>query len=104
MFKLNPKPTFTGTALIAVPGGPAEKLKLVFKHKTRDESADFFSRAAKSEDPEAKTLLEIVAGWEDVDAEFSQENLAQLLQNYHNAVPAIFEAYTTELSTARKGN
>ena len=46
MFKLNPKPTFVGTAVMAVPGGPAEKLRLVFKHKTRDEASAFFQAGA----------------------------------------------------------
>ena len=35
LFKLNPNPTFVGTATIAVPGGEAQKLRLIFKHKTR---------------------------------------------------------------------
>jgi hypothetical protein len=104
MFKLNPNPTFVGTASIAVPGGEAEKLRLVFKHKTRDDAKAFFERAAKSDESESKLLLEIIAGWEDVDAEFSEDALSQLLQNYHNAAQAIFEGYMAELTAARRGN
>lgn len=104
MFKLNPNPTFPGTATIAVPGGEAATLKLVFKHKTRDEAKAFFERAAKSDEKESALMLEVIAGWEDVDAPFSEENLALLLQNYHNAPNAIFQAYMAELSTARRGN
>lgn len=104
MFKLNPNPTFVGTATIAVPGGEAEKLRLVFKHKTRDEAAAFFERAAKSGEKESVLLMEIVAGWEDVDAEFSEEALETLLQNYHTSPRAIFDAYLDELTAARKGN
>lgn len=104
MFKVNPNPTFPGTATIAVPGDEPEKLRLVFKHKTRDDAQAFFERAAKAEEPESKLLLEIVAGWEDVDEPFSEDAMRRLLQNYHNAPQAIFEAYTAELSGARRGN
>ena len=104
MFKLNPNPTFVGTATIAVPGGEAEKLRLVFKHKTRDDAKAFFERAAKSDEPEAKLLLEIVDGWEGVDTDFSEAAIGALLQNYHPAAQAIFEAYMAELTAARRGN
>lgn len=104
MFKLNPNPTFAGTATIVVPGGEAEKLRLVFRHKTRDDAKAFFERAAKAEEKESTLLLEIIAGWEDVDAEFSEDALAKLLQNYHTAPSAIFEAYMAELTAARRGN
>lgn len=104
MFKINPNPTFPGTATIAVPGGEAATLKLVFKHKTRDQAKAFFENASKSDEKESKQLMEILAGWEDVDTEFSEASLDHLLQNYHNAASAIFEAYMVELTQARKGN
>jgi hypothetical protein len=48
MFKINPNPTFTAEANIAVPGQPAEKLKLVFRHKTRAEVKTFCDRVAEA--------------------------------------------------------
>lgn len=104
MFKVNPNPTFVGTATIAVPGGEPAKLRLVFKHKTRDEARDFFARAAKSEECPSVVLMEILAGWEDVDEAFSQAALKCVVQNYHTAPQAIFDAYLDELSAARRGN
>jgi hypothetical protein len=104
MFSLNPAPTFVAPVTIAVPGKPAATLKMVFKHKTKDEAAAFFKDAATSDEKEAVQLLQIVAGWEDVDSPFSVEALERLLQNYHNAAQAIFQAYMDELTQARKGN
>lgn len=104
IFKLNPDPTFEAPVVIAVPGKPAAKLRLIFRHKTRDEAKAFFERAANSDEKESTQLLEIVAGWVDVDAEFSEVALGQLLQNYHSAAQAIFEAYTGALTQARRGN
>lgn len=114
MFKINPNPTFTAEANIAVPGQPAEKLKLVFRHKTRAEVKTFCDRVAEAAKAagnehtagarDAALLQEIVAGWEDVDQPFTPENFALVLENYHTASQAIFDAYTSEITTARRGN
>lgn len=104
MFKIQPNPTFQATVKIPVPGGKTEGLVLVFKHKTRDETADFFSRAASYKGKDAKLMLEIIDGWQGVDADFSEDALMRLLQNYHGATKAIFDAYLEELGQARAGN
>ncbi|USE78906.1 phage tail assembly chaperone [Cupriavidus gilardii] len=116
MFKINPNPTFTATVTIPVPGGKPEKLKLTFRHKSRDQAKDYFDRIAKeaaeaiesgkTDDVarERRALEEIVAGWEDVDQPFSGDALEQLLQNYHGAATAILDTFTTELNLARRGN
>ncbi|WP_454056033.1 phage tail assembly chaperone [Cupriavidus sp. Marseille-Q8015] len=113
MFKVNPNPTFAVAVQIAVPGRPAEALKLVFRHKPRADVKSFCDRvvAASRESGvvdsgkrDAELLQEIVAGWEDVDEPFSIDALARLLENYHTASQAIFDAYTEALTTARRGN
>lgn len=104
MFKVNPEPIFPGAAVIVVPGGGEATLKLVFRHKTREAAQAHFERAAKGEEPEVALMLEIVAGWEDVDVPFSAEALGQVLQNYHGAPMAIYEAYTAALHGGRRGN
>lgn len=103
MFKLVPNPTFVGVVKVPVPGAKPADLKLIFKHKKRDEVANFFKRAASS-DAKDEIMLEIVDGWQEVDAEFSPEALRELLQNYHGAIQSIFDTYLSELSQARKGN
>lgn len=104
MFKITPKPTFEATVKIPVPGEKSADLKLIFKHKNRDAVNDFFDRAAKSTESDGVVLSEIVAGWKDVDTEFSPDALTEVCQNYHGAVPAIFESYCNELRTARTKN
>lgn len=113
MFKITPNPTFKATVTIAVPGEQAAKLKLVFRHKTRDEAQSFFRRVAEEASAdtganaparERKVLEEIVAGWEDVDQPFTGEALEELLRNYHNASTAILDTYMEQLTQARRGN
>ncbi|WP_247538437.1 phage tail assembly chaperone [Ralstonia pseudosolanacearum] len=106
MFSINPKPTFTAEADIPLAGGGTEKLQLVFKHKTRDEVKAFFEHVSAGADDQsdADVLLEIVAGWEDVDVPFSREALDQLVQNYPSAPRAIFDTYLGELTGQRRGN
>lgn len=104
MFQINPNPTFSATVDIPAAGGRTEKLKLVFKHKTRDEALEYLRRSPAEGEDDASVLLEIIAGWEDVDADFSREALNQVVQNYAGAPRAIFEAYTAELMGQRRGN
>ncbi|MYZ44217.1 phage tail assembly chaperone [Schauerella aestuarii] len=104
MFKVIAKPTFEGTAKIPVAGEKDADLKLIFKHKTRDEAREYFDRVGKSEASDGEILAEIIEGWKDVDTEFSVEALNQVTQNYHQAVPAIFHCYTAELNKARTKN
>lgn len=106
MFSINPNPTFAAEVAIPVAGGGTEKLNLLFKHKRRDDVREFFARASEGADGEsdADVLLEIVEGWEDVDAPFSREALDQLVQNYPAAPRAIFDTYLAELTGQRRGN
>lgn len=104
MFKLNPSPQFDASVAIPVPGKEPQTLVLVFKHMNREETAAYFTGIAKSEKIVASTLMGIVAGWKNVDAEFNEENLQKLIDNYHGAVKAIYEAYGTELAEGRRKN
>lgn len=102
MFKVIPNPTFSAPVKIPVPGAKPEELTLVFKHKTRDELSDFFARASKSGG--APVMMEIIEGWTGADQEFSEAALTDVLQNYHGAVQAIFDAYVEQLTLGRQGN
>jgi len=104
MFTIKANPTFDATVKIPVPGGQTADLALTFKHMTRDKVKEFFDRAASSEETDGSLLSEIIAGWTGVDAEFSEEALDELCQNYHGAIPAIFDCYLAELSKARSKN
>ena len=111
-FKIKANPTFVCEARVHVPGEGPKSLKLVFKHKTSEEAADYYRRAADlssdgaqpSSREFANYLLEVVEGWRDVDTEFSPDAFVELLANYTFAARAIHEAYFEELSGARRGN
>lgn len=104
MFKLNPAPEFDCDVLIPVPGKEPATLTLVFRHKNREDVATFFTGLANVEKVTARVLLDVVCGWRNVDAEFNEENLQRLLDNYHGSVRAIFQAYGTELAEGRRKN
>lgn len=105
MFKIAPNPTFLAEVAIPVPGGGKEKLKLVFKHKTREQLEQYIERSRGTTPEEEPGLLtEIIDGWQDVDQEFSREALAELLSNHHGAGFHIMEAYIDELTGRRRGN
>jgi len=104
MFTIKANPTFKATVKIPGPGAKPGELTLIFKHLSRDKTADFFARTTKSKATDGVVLSEIVAGWEDVDAEFSAEALTELCQEHHSAVAAILDAYTAELRGAQAKN
>lgn len=105
MFKITPNPTFPAEIAIPVPGGGKEKLKLVFKHKNREQLEEYIERSrGATPDEEPSLLMEIIDGWQDVDQEFSREALAELLRNHHGAGFHIFDGYLEELTGRRRGN
>ena len=103
--RLNPSPTFSVKVGIPVPGQEqAEQIVCVFKHMTRDEYAAFSSPEQADARSDLDSLCALLAGWEGVDAPFSRDALAKVLQAYHGAAHAIATAYVTELTKARLGN
>ena len=107
MFKLQPKPTFKVEVLIPVPGGDSGKLTFEFKHKGRKDLQAYYeglSEGASSGRTDADALCELIAGWEGIDAEFSEDNLGTLLDNYPGAAAALFEAYRLGLTEGRRKN
>jgi len=107
MFKIKANPTFEATVKIPTPEGE-QSLTLVFKHKTRQQVKEFFAAVAAEEQgdgaQEGARMCELIEGWKDVDAPFSQAAISDLVQNYHAAPSAIFEAYIGALTQAKQGN
>lgn len=101
MFKLNPAPTFWTEVSISVPGaGEPAKFEVEYKWMPRDALRGYFGNAAGRSDEDL--LGEIVCNWRGIDAEFSRENLAQLLANYTGAARALYDRYGEEMLEARK--
>ncbi len=105
VFKIQPAPTFTVSVDIPRHGEEPAKIKVTFKHKSRDEMRDFLERADKSDASQDVTLVnEMIAGWEGPDMPFSDEAVALLIQNFQGAVPALVQAYSLEILQARRKN
>jgi hypothetical protein len=104
MFKLQPKPTFWAKAKISIPGeAQPSEIEVQFKHLGRQGLKDYFASLEGSED-DVKALSEIMVGWKGIDAEFSVETLAQLVDNYPSSAKAIFETYSREALDVRAKN
>ena len=95
MFKILPNPEFEAIVDIPTPGGDSAPLTLIFKHKDREGVAEYFDRIIALEKLDANALMDIVAGWKNVDGDFNEENLQKVLDNYHGAMKANSESVTS---------
>ena len=103
MFKITPKATFTAEVALSVPGETKlAAITVEFRHLSKSAIREFFESLDGKSDAEA--LGAIVTGWEGVDAPFSPEVLATLLDNYPAAAGELFEAFRRELLEARIKN
>lgn len=101
-FKLKPNPTFKAKVNIHVPGEQKPGvIEFVFKHKTKDQLAEFEKAKGRTD---VEVVMDIAAGWDLSDEEFSPETLGQLFQNYVTAPADIVNAYSAALYGARLGN
>ncbi|MCV6904837.1 MAG: phage tail assembly chaperone [Achromobacter xylosoxidans] len=104
LFSLTPPATFAATVDIPRPGAEPAKLRLTFRHKTKEELNAWLASGTEVKS-DAEWLGVIVVGWEGVSVDFSPEALALLVSNYHQpAVEAIVAKYLSELTEVRRGN
>jgi hypothetical protein len=103
MLKLKASPTFTAKVEIPTPNGPVS-IKVDYKHMTKAQYAEFIDKESKSKRSDEEALMDIMAGWANVDAEFSKENVAELCQQYHRAATAIVEGFIVSLTAGKAGN
>lgn len=103
MFKLQTNPTFKAKVGISVAGQarPAE-IEAEFKYLSKAAIAAYFDQLAGKSDAEA--LAEILVGWSGVDAPYSAEALALLLDSYPAAATDLFDAFRRELIEAKRKN
>lgn len=121
MLKINPDPTFQADVEITVPGWKKPgSVTLTFKYRSRKEFVEFSTWAngataeelqkmsitqwMKSRRPDDEVFPEFVVGWEGMDAEFNQENIATFLNNYPAAFQEIFRNYSSLLLESRIKN
>ena len=103
MFRLEPNPSFWARVALSIPGKekPAY-IEIEFKHKSRENLKEFLESLSDRDDLEA--LSEIITNWKGVDADFSRENLSEMLANYPKAAHEIFSVYHEEMLEARRKN
>lgn len=103
MFKLQPKSTFWAKVHVSVAGeAKPEQIEMEFKYLGRDALKEYFQSLEGKTDSDA--LGEIVLNWRLVDAEYSPENLAILLNNYPGAALSVFETFRREVMEAKTKN
>lgn len=111
MLKLVPNATFPAKVTIPVPGEEKDKvIKVHFKFLQKEELNVYLKSLEDRSDLDA--LKEVTKGWETkdgegyegVDTEFNESNLAALLNAYVMAPLAFFEAFRDELTKAKQGN
>lgn len=102
MLKLQPNPTFEAKVLVPVPGGKDVEVTFTFNHKGREAIKEFAERAKAAEDIDS--VSEIVSGWDGIDAAFSRENLAALLDAYPALSARIIQAWFDEIASAKTKN
>ena len=104
MLKLNPTPTFKAPVKIRAPGGDEHAVTFEFKLRTRDELDAYIASEEWRGGTDEKNVLALAVGWSGVDAEFNEESLRTLFQNYQGAPRLIVDKYLSELTSAKLGN
>lgn len=95
---------FWGKAKIPTHGGKAVEVDLLFAHMGRDALNAFIKADSRSD---TATLQAILRGWKPEQfggAEFGEESIAALCDQYIGAALSIYESWLLELTQARRGN
>lgn len=104
MLKLKADPTFTSNIVVPTPSGPVT-IKGTFKHMPK---ADFTAFVKKEREgtarPDEEVVMDILAGWSEVDAEFNSDNVKALCQEYHAFGKTVVETFVEQLTQYRTGN
>jgi hypothetical protein len=103
VLKLKADPTFVTAVKIPAPTGDIQ-IKVEFKHMTRDAYRAFIEQEADKKRSDEDAIMDIACGWQEVDAQFSREAVAELCQQYHAAPRAIVETFIRELTQFKLGN
>jgi predicted nucleic acid-binding protein len=102
VFKLQPNPTFWWTVQIPVAGEDPQPLEVEFRRMKASALRTFGSTIEGREPIDA--VSDLVVGWRNVDADFSRERMAELLEEYPKASDAILLAYAAAYQDAKRGN
>lgn len=98
---LKADPTFKALVGIPVAGSNAVDVELIFRHRTKSEFTKFTETLKNAADVEA--FMAMVTGWE-LDAEFGEASVKELLENYAGAGIAAYQVYRDEIIKVKLGN
>lgn len=101
-FKLKANPTFRRVVELKSLDGEVMPLALEMRHRRRSELKAFIEGLPGRSDDEI--VADIVAGWFDVDTEFSQEALRDLMEEWACAPGRIWEDYQEAYKEAARKN
>lgn len=101
MFKIKPDATFPFFAQIPNGSKPLPH-KLIGKRKAPADLAAFWGGLSGRNDIDI--LEEILAGWEDVDADFGRSALEDMLKNYASYAISVAMAYMKAHTEAERKN
>lgn len=101
--KLVAEPTFKATVEIPIAGSAPVSVVFTFRHRTKTQLAEFTKASEGKSESDLDFVMGMVCGWE-LDDEWTAENVALLLENYHGAAAAISMRYPQVLVTGKQGN
>ena len=101
MLKLQPEPTFTINVTVPVAGAPDELINCTFAYKDKDELIDWVK---KIENGYNDAIKDILTGWDNVDADFTPQNLALICRKRPTFAKVVCEAYSLEVGKAPAKN
>lgn len=104
MFKLDVSPTFETSVDIPIPGGGAERVLFIFRHRTRSAFDSLMKALAQSEISVDDVVKDIVVEWRDPNLPYSEEALAKCLDLFPGSAGAILAAYRIALVDGRRKN
>lgn len=100
-FTLEPNPTFDLKVPVPVPGAGFAEITLTCRYRNRTKFEQFLDEIQNKTNSEIVML--VATGW-NVDAEFSEENVEKLVENYMGSASSIVGAYAEELTKVREKN
>ncbi len=100
-FTLDPNPTFDLKVPVPVPGAGFAEIILTCKYRNKTQFSQFLDEIKDKSD--AEIVRSVVLGW-NIDAEFNEENLNKLVENYMGSASSIVRAYAEELLKVREKN
>jgi hypothetical protein len=103
VLKLKASPTFTTPVTIPSPDGDIT-IKVEFRHMTKDAYSAFIEAERTKDRGDKEALMDIMAGWHEVDTPFSAEAVGELCQQYHAAAGAIVSTFIEQLTQYKRKN